>query len=472
MACNKSLGVPPAPPAANCGQNLCPCIGTVQTAADSATSSALASAESAMLAFKILQNCLSDKTIKPGGGLKYDEGTQPGAGGIYVNVADLALPNGGLAVSGNKLYVDKSKLVNLGGGLTTDANGNLKVDFSSMPASTLKPMVLAMIQTGGGLMVDASGKIYFDPQSMDTSVFEALMKKLRLPIWLTGNTNFYVDKNHAAASDTLDEGRGLSASKPFASVQAACSYIANNFNMGGYTATINVAAGDYTTDNLPLTLGNFTCTTGRIVLQGAGPDQTFLPRIITRSTAQWDLANLCIKPTMEDGIETWSYSWALGTYSTNCIIGNLKNVKFDFSNLVDLNKNFYGIYSNGDIRIKADTSSTPTGISFFTGGKTMAAMIHASGGLILFQADINLLDDVTCSNFAYSSGGGQISIVHSSNNTNPGRLPQVNANGHTVTGQRYKCVTGGTIATGGAGPEFFPGTTEGTVEASTYSWYK
>lgn len=69
-------------------------------------------------------------------------------------------------------------------------------------------MVLGMIQSGG-LMVDSLGKIYFEPESMDNAVFEKMLKALRLPKWLTANTNFYVDKKHANASDTLDEGRGL-----------------------------------------------------------------------------------------------------------------------------------------------------------------------------------------------------------------------------------------------------------------------
>lgn len=41
-----------------------------------------------------------------------------------------------------------------------------------------------------------------------------------------------------------------------------------------------------------------------------------------------------------------------------------------------------------------------------------------------------------------------------------------------VTGQRYEAVNGGHISVGGKGPDFFPGTTAGSVETSTYSWYK
>ena len=42
----------------------------------------------------------------------------------------------------------------------------------------------------------------------------------------------------------------------------------------------------------------------------------------------------------------------------------------------------------------------------------------------------------------------------------------------TSIGKRYRCASGGCINTNGMGPEFFPGNADGTVESSTYSWYK
>ena len=101
-----------------------------------------------------------------------------------------------------------------------------------MPAETLIALILPLIQTGGGLMVDSQGKIYFDAESMDTSVFDKMLKALRMPKWLSGNLILHVDQNHAAAADTLDEGRGLSDAKPFKTIQAAVNFLCENFNVG------------------------------------------------------------------------------------------------------------------------------------------------------------------------------------------------------------------------------------------------
>lgn len=45
-------------------------------------------------------------------------------------------------------------------------------------------------------------------------------------------------------------------------------------------------------------------------------------------------------------------------------------------------------------------------------------------------------------------------------------------NSSLTSGQRYYLSSGGMCNTGGQGSEFFPGTTAGYVESSTYSWYK
>lgn len=56
-------------------------------------------------------------------------------------------------------------------------------------------------------------EFHVDFSQMPTDKFEALMKSLRLPVWITRNINFYVDKSHANASDTLNAERGLSTNR-------------------------------------------------------------------------------------------------------------------------------------------------------------------------------------------------------------------------------------------------------------------
>ena len=167
------------------------------------------------------------------------------------------------------ISVAAEALARSGGGLAVDAKtGKLYVDFSLVPDDQMQAIVLAMVQQGGGLAVDGTGKLYVDFGSMPTEKFEAMLKSIRVPIWLSKNLAFYVDASTGV--DTLDEGRGLSASKPFKTIRTAIEYIANNYNIGKYTATVYIAAGIYREDiNLP----KYISTTRYIYLCGIDEDR-------------------------------------------------------------------------------------------------------------------------------------------------------------------------------------------------------
>ena len=159
-------------------------------------------------------------------------------------------------------------LVKTGGGLTVDTGtGKLYVDFSLVPDDQMQAIVLAMVQTGGGLAVDKTGKLYVDFASMPTDKFEAMLKSIRVPIWLTKNMTIYVA---TTGSDTLDEGRGLTEDKPFATLQAALNYVSDTYNLSRYNLTIRLAEGDY--GDASIQLPDYTTSSGRITVQGATAD--------------------------------------------------------------------------------------------------------------------------------------------------------------------------------------------------------
>lgn len=66
--------------------------------------------------------------------------------------------------------------------------------------------------------------------------------------------------------------------------------------------------------------------------------------------------------------------------------------------------------------------------------------------------------------FAYATNSGKITNSTGSG----GKVPQFTPVG-TVTGQRYRCDSAGTINTGAQGASYFPGNTAGTVDSATYS---
>ena len=69
----------------------------------------------------------------------------------------------------------------------------------------LRAFLEGIIADGGGLGFDKSGKLYVDFSSRPTEKFEAMLKSIRVPIWLTKNLTVYVA---TTGSDRLDEGRG------------------------------------------------------------------------------------------------------------------------------------------------------------------------------------------------------------------------------------------------------------------------
>ena len=121
------------------------------------------------------------------------------------------------------------------------------------------------IDPDGGI-VNGSKGLAVDFSKMPTDKMEALLKTLRVPIWLTANKNFYVDS--ATGSDTLDEGRGESLSKPFKTIQACVNYVTDNYNFSRYTAAIRVVPGNYDR----FVVGNFQVTTGELRIINHSPD--------------------------------------------------------------------------------------------------------------------------------------------------------------------------------------------------------
>lgn len=108
------------------------------------------------------------------------------------------------------------------------------------------------------------------------------------------------------------------------------------------------------------------------------------------------------------------------------------------------NGSFYFLYAYNGGKIFLDSSSTTS-----------------DKNAIIFNTSIAF------SLFAYSQGiGSMIEIGISRSNT------FTFTNASNVTGKRYSCTNGGTINVNNKGVNFFPGNTAGTVESSTYSWYK
>lgn len=313
--------------------------------------------------------------------------------------------NGGVKVDSHGLYIDSSDFLQLGGGLAKDpATGQIYVDFSAMP----------------------------------TDKFENLLKALHLPIWLSANKNFYVDKNHAQASDAIVEGRGQSANLPFKSIQPCVNYVADNYNLGNYNVYINISPATY---EEYLQIGSYQSTGGTIHLQSASETQKFVMRgIYPNSNGVINLHNAKIEYANSARPGSSGYQ----AISANSYI-NLYGVEIDTKTGTTHNKRLLQANTGGTIVLRSGTVLK---------GECYSAM-ETQGGDISIFSDVTVNNVVMSMAFAFANGSGQIGVTNVGNG-----VPVITG---SATGYRYRISGNGRISTGGQGENYFPGTIAGVI---------
>lgn len=351
----------------------------------------------------------------------------------------------------------ESLLPDTGGGLTTDEDGKLVLDFSQLTPTQKEDLISQIVQEGGGLSVDENGQIYVDFDSMPTDKFEAMLKSIRVPIWLTADKYFYVSPS---GSDTLDAGRGESESKPFKTFKAAVQYVADNYNMSDKHAIIRLAEGTYSEGDI--SLPKFSATTGYIIIEGASQAVRDTTVIACRMQLPFDsvyiIRHITIKQT-----DSSTHGYAVLTEAGRI---DLYDVVLDTTEAVVSSGTNSTVRSyGGSIRIWASDTSDLAGLIIkAVSTKSINSFLQAiTSGRISFAADITIMGDATVVSFVEASSGGYIGR-ELSELAHPGRLPIVNAS-DTITGKRYRAYANGIISVNGGGSEFFPGTAAGTAEA-------
>ena len=359
---------------------------------------------------------------------------------------------------GTDISVAAEALARSGGGLAVDARtGKLYVDFSLVPDDQMQAIVLAMVQQGGGLAVDRAGKLYVDFGSMPTEKFEAMLKSIRVPVWLTKNLNIYV--NSQIGSNTLDEGRGLTPDKPFQTLGSALLYISTTYNLYTYDVFVNLAQG-YENHSY-IEFPSYQTTTGQVYITGPDqehPEYVKIGRVYLPYNVKYKIKDLTIDPS---NAQTFYH----GVYVTQGSI-DLQNVVVDISDTVVSAGSLYAICTedSGKVRIYATNSENiKSGCKIVIGGAmngTSIVLLAATvGSNIQFSADITIEGDGTVASMVTASSGASVSRTLSSF-VNPGRLPIVVATG-TISGRRYDVSSNGIINSNGGGTDFFPGTVEG-----------
>ena len=371
-----------------------------------------------------------------------------------------------------------------GGGLNIDpSTGKLVVDFASMDPAIMRNVVLSMVQQGGGIGVDANGQLYVDFDSMPTDKFEAMLKSLKMLVPLSANKTLYVSTNNSAAGDTIIDGRGTAA-KPFKTIQACVDYATGNYSVGRYHITIRVVAGTY---NENVTLPDFSRGTGymEIVPDSGARDVIVVSQADSRgltgttfscSGGVWHVRRVDARrtetPTTFKGAAPGCYQ-CTGTGILN-LYGFSATQRMPTSP-VPLGGESYGVRvisadNGGIIHIHHDAlASVISTQKPSEGGPTVNAINVSRGSTLMlrgyFDDDFNppLSPEVSCSGschvFLYMGSVGAV--------TSLGAGARVQFTG-SVTGKSYDLRGGSYVAIPNMS---FPGDADsGTIEESTYCW--
>lgn len=349
------------------------------------------------------------------------------------------------------------KLKNLGG-IKYDSNG------------------LYLGLSNSGIKINSAGDLEMDLSNMPTDKFESMIeefrKSLRLPKWLTADMNMYVNKTHANAADTLDEGRGESANKPFKNIQPCLDFITENYNLSNFSINVYLATGVYD----PIILNDYQRNTGIIRIFGTSERdakiQAWNSNAITANGGTWNLFDIYAQATSNSVGLPSTITGMSSLAANNSAIVRIYSGKF-WTNcsqeLTTLDCRCIRANNNSIIGI----GGTGADIDFNCTYKILNGYIlSASGGSILLYGNNNSDNafhmGYNCLASAYASSGGKIQCLL--NYTFPPKI--IITSEALKPNLRYKAQSGGSIDTGGLGADYFPGWNAGTVEESTYSWYK
>lgn len=362
-------------------------------------------------------------------------------------------------------------------GITINSSGVIAVDFDAMPPEQMEQVVLSMVQEGGGISVDRNGQLYVDFASMPTNKFEDMLKSIRVPIWLTANKQFYV--NGTSGSDNLDEGRGESASLPFKTISACVKYVTDNYNISSYIAYINVTSGTYTVQTNTLLFPDFNSTSGYIVLRGSDGNNTVTiyredgaaPAQSTQGVYEFRGINFSINANSQNGTRSGRVLSCFSASDYSDITFNNCNFTFTvdsddppvgFVGRIIQAFNYANVNLSGTTTIKAINTRGRSVDGLFAAGNSRISILGGSSTqyIVYVSGDITNVTHVSTGQITANTNGPQIDATV--------EVPE----NETLTGRRYRVEAGGSINTNGGGAEYFPGTTEGVLDTSTYCWYK
>ena len=252
------------------------------------------------------------------------------------------------------------------------------------------------------------------------------------PQKLTANLPLYVSTTGS------DSNNGLTIGAPFLTLQHAWNVLVSQYNLNGYTATIQLADGTYAGGLIASSMPLAVPGTSSVIIQGnAGTPANVLLSVSSANA---------IETTGPVGIVVQNMKLQSTGASNLLFASNGANISF--TNLV------FGAVTGSDSHIVATNGGSITA----TGNYAISAGAYAhwsalNGGNILLASGITVTITGTpafSNAFAIASNVGNISAVST---TFSG----------SATGQRYTAVLNGVIYTNNAGSTYLPGNSGGAT---------
>lgn len=308
----------------------------------------------------------------------------------------------------------------------------------------------------------ADSKFFVDFSQMPTDVFENMLKELRIPIWLERNTNFYV-RSDGSDSNT---GRQDSASGAFKTIQYALNFITSNYNLSTYNIYLYVRAGSYSSFNLP----KYSTNTGRIIIIGAGKNQTVINSssgtIISSSASAGRYLILGFGFSSSRSINSSNSMIVLGSTGADVEISGCSFNWTQPSGTVGGSSSIFSVGNGSSLSfVLSSQGGMPAEINELSIDQQSTTLIPnfilSTGGQVNIYTNIMFSGNVVSGSLITTArciDGGSIRVISSATSG----IPIMQG---TSVGSRFSISLNGTINTGGQGENYFPGTLDGTKQS-------
>ena len=400
-------------------------------------------------------------------------------------IGDDLTVNGDELVKGNETVNGNSNV----GGTINKVSGNTTQEYvtyiTSQP-TTREAISQNLLALGKGLAKDSQGKIYVDFSQIDNNTKAAILAGLDIQVPIKSNITLTVNPGANNDTDSFDLPYETRKSTPFTTISKAVEWASSKLALGTKNVYIDVYAGTY-----PESVGlpEVNCSSGHIIIQSHSGNKDVIVQPPYRANGlcnagfyagygacKWTLKHMTVDMRLQacstagnttsgiaaavDGAIVELFGCTVKALPTsNTITGESYGVRMIEAALGG--KVFLYPDDKGSELIFDLPTTNTAGIAIYPINVTRQGVItwcrsdNSTNGHYYCQGSCTTFFD------AWQSGSMQ---------TRGAVGPEITfdvASGHTVTGKKYAVRSGSfaILPTGG-----FPGSIDGTVEDSTYSW--